>query len=91
LFYTGAEFSSDIDRQNSVFSKPLSGQSRMINGYKAGRDAQVLVFNSRTNSFGNSSVFAFLLTAVPYIQISVFALSFGYGVSDILSLHFRWS
>jgi hypothetical protein len=32
-----------------------------------------LVFNSGTNSFGNSSIFCFLLTAVRFIQISVFA------------------
>jgi hypothetical protein len=32
LIYLGAEFSSDIDHQNSVSSKPFSGQSRMSNG-----------------------------------------------------------
>jgi hypothetical protein len=43
-----------------------------------------LVFNSRTNSFGNSSVFAFLLTVVHFMQISAFAFpTFDYGVSDI--------
>jgi hypothetical protein len=32
LICPGAEFSSDIDRQNSVSSKPFSAQSRMGNG-----------------------------------------------------------
>jgi hypothetical protein len=36
-----SEFSSDIDRWNSVTSKPLSRQSRMRNGWKAGRVADV--------------------------------------------------
>jgi hypothetical protein len=35
------EFSSDIDRQNSVTSKPFNRQSRMSNGWKTGRVAQV--------------------------------------------------
>jgi hypothetical protein len=46
-----------------------------------------LVFNSRTNSFGNSSVFTFLLTVVRFIQISVFA--FHYGVCDIFMSTFQ--
>jgi hypothetical protein len=32
LFYLDAEFSSDVDRQNSVTSKMASRQSRMGNG-----------------------------------------------------------
>jgi hypothetical protein len=32
LICSGAEFSSDIDYQNSVSSKPFSGQSRISNG-----------------------------------------------------------
>jgi hypothetical protein len=32
LFCLDAEFSSDVDRQNSVTSKPSRGQSRMGNG-----------------------------------------------------------
>jgi hypothetical protein len=32
-----------------------------------------LVFNSRINSFGNSSVFTFYLVLFTFIQISVFA------------------
>jgi hypothetical protein len=32
LFYAETEFSSDIDRQNSVTSKPFSGQGHMSNG-----------------------------------------------------------
>jgi hypothetical protein len=32
LFYPETEFSSDVDRQNSVTSKPISGQSCMSNG-----------------------------------------------------------
>jgi hypothetical protein len=45
------------------------------------------VFNSRTNSFGNSSIFAFLLTTIRFIHISVFA--FLYGVSDIFMSAFQ--
>jgi hypothetical protein len=41
LFCSEAEFSSKVDLQNSVSSKPLSGQSSMSNGWKAKRDAQV--------------------------------------------------
>jgi hypothetical protein len=49
-----------------------------------------LVFNSGTNSFRNSSVFTFLLTAVRFIQILVFAFwSFGCGVSDIFISAFQ--
>jgi hypothetical protein len=32
LFCPDAEFSSDVNRQNSVTSKPASGQSHMGNG-----------------------------------------------------------
>jgi hypothetical protein len=32
-----------------------------------------LVFNSRTKSFGNSSIFAFNLLLFAFIQISIFA------------------
>jgi hypothetical protein len=32
LFSPDAEFSSDVDRQNSVTSKPSSGQSHISNG-----------------------------------------------------------
>jgi hypothetical protein len=32
MFYPETEFSSDVDRQNSVTSKPFSGQSHMGNG-----------------------------------------------------------
>jgi hypothetical protein len=32
LFYVKPEFSSDVDSQNSVTSKPLSGQKCMSNG-----------------------------------------------------------
>jgi hypothetical protein len=50
-----------------------------------------LVFNSRTNFFGNSSVFAFYLLLFILYRFLYLFLSFGYGVSDILCLHFRWS
>jgi hypothetical protein len=46
-----------------------------------------LVFISGTNSFQNSSIFAFLLTTVCFIQISVFA--FLYEVSDIFMSVFQ--
>jgi hypothetical protein len=61
LFCPETEFSSDVDRQNSVTSKLFSGQSSMSNGYKSGIVAHFLVFNSRTQSFGNSSIFTFSL------------------------------
>jgi hypothetical protein len=32
LICPGAEFSSDVDHQNSVSSEPFSGHSRMSNG-----------------------------------------------------------
>jgi hypothetical protein len=32
LFYLETEYSSDVDRQNSGFSKPFSGKSHMSNG-----------------------------------------------------------
>jgi hypothetical protein len=49
-----------------------------------------LVFNSGTNSFGNNSIFAFLLTAVRFMQISAFAFwTVDYGVSDIFMSAFQ--
>jgi hypothetical protein len=38
-----------------------------------GELAKFLVFNSETNSFGNSSVFTFYLLLLAFVQISVFA------------------
>jgi hypothetical protein len=42
-----------------------------------------LVFNSGTNSFGNSSVFTFDLLLFALYRVLYLLLSFGYGVSDI--------
>jgi hypothetical protein len=71
-FCPETEFSSDVDRQNSVTSKPFSGQGHMSNGWQAGRVSQVFSVNSETESFGNSSVLAFYLLMFAFIQISVF-------------------
>ncbi len=37
LFCPEIEFSSDVDRQNFITSKPLNGHSRMSNDWKSGR------------------------------------------------------
>jgi hypothetical protein len=42
-----------------------------------------VVFNSGTNSFGNSSVFTFYLLLIALYRFLYLLLSFGYGVSDI--------
>jgi hypothetical protein len=42
-----------------------------------------VVFNSRRNSFENSSVFAFYLLLFTLYRFLYLHLSFGYGVSDI--------
>jgi hypothetical protein len=81
LFCLETEYSSDVGRQNSVFSKPFSGQSHMSNGEKAGRVAQVFGVQLRNKFFLEQFHFRFLLTSVCFIQISIFA--FLYGVSDI--------
>jgi hypothetical protein len=41
LFCPETEFSSEVDLQNFITSKPFSGQSHMHNGWKAGRVTQV--------------------------------------------------
>jgi hypothetical protein len=51
LFCLETEYSSDVGRQNSVFSKPFSGQSHMSNGEKAGRVAQVFGVQPRNKFF----------------------------------------
>jgi hypothetical protein len=48
-----------------------------------------VVFNSRTNSFGNSSVFAFNLLLFILYRFLYLLLSFGYGVSDIFMSVFQ--
>jgi hypothetical protein len=48
-----------------------------------------VVFNSRTNSFGNSSVFAFYLLLFALCRFLYLLLSFGYGVSDIFMSVFQ--
>jgi hypothetical protein len=51
-----------------------------------------LVFNSRTKSFGSSSIFAFYLLLFALIQMSVFAFwAIGMGLVTFLCPHFRWS
>jgi hypothetical protein len=62
-----------VDRQNSVFSKPFSGQSRMSTGEKAGRVAQVFGVQLRNKFLWEQFRFRFLLTVVHFIQISVIA------------------
>jgi hypothetical protein len=48
-----------------------------------------LVFNSRINSFGNSSIFAFYLLLFALYRFLYLLLSFGYGVSDIFMSAFQ--
>jgi hypothetical protein len=48
-----------------------------------------VVFNSGTNSFGNSSVFAFYLLLFALYRFLYLLLSFGYGVSDIFMSVFQ--
>jgi hypothetical protein len=73
LFYLETEYSGDVDHQNSVFSKPFSGQNHMSNGYKAGRVAQFFGIQLRNKFLWEQFRFRFLLTDVRFIQISVFA------------------
>jgi hypothetical protein len=90
LFQNSKNFdhrSSDIGPQNSVFSKPFSGQSRMSNGEKAGRVAQVFGVQLWNKFLSKQFHFLFLLTTVHFIQISVFA--FLYEVSDIFMHAFQ--
>jgi hypothetical protein len=48
-----------------------------------------VVFNSGTNSFGNSSVFAFYLLLFALYRFLYLLLSFGYRVSDIFMSVFQ--
>jgi hypothetical protein len=48
-----------------------------------------LVFNSRTNSFGNSSIFTFYLLLFALYRVLYLLLSFGYGVGDIFVSAFQ--
>jgi hypothetical protein len=48
-----------------------------------------LVFNYGTNSFGNSSVFAFYLPLFTLYKFLYLLLSFGHGVSDIFMSAFQ--
>jgi hypothetical protein len=48
-----------------------------------------LVFNSGTNSFGNSSVFTFYLLLFAFYRFLYLLLSFGHGVSDIFMSAFQ--
>jgi hypothetical protein len=59
---------------------------------KLGELPKFLVFNSRTKSFENSSVFAFYLLLSAFRQNSIFALwAFDRGLVTLLCLRFRWS
>jgi hypothetical protein len=51
--------------------------------------AKFLVLNSRTNSFGNSSIFTFYLLLFTLYRFQYLLLSFGYGVSDIFMSAFQ--
>jgi hypothetical protein len=66
LFCPDAEFSSDIDRQNSVTSKPFSGQSHMDNGYQAGRVVQIFGVQLPNKILWEQFHFCFLLTTVHF-------------------------
>jgi hypothetical protein len=87
LFCPETEYSSDISRQNSVFSKLFSGQSRISNGEKSGRVGQVFGVQIQNKFLSEQFRFHFLLTTVCFIQISVVA--FLYGVSDIFMSAFQ--
>jgi hypothetical protein len=53
---------------------------------------KLLVLNSRTKSFGNSSIFSFYLLLFAFIQISIFAFwAIDMGLVTLLCLRFRWS
>jgi hypothetical protein len=94
LFCLETEFSSNVDRRTSVTSKPfINGQSRMSNGQKSVRVAQVFGVQLR-NKFPREQIrFRFLLTAVRFFtDFYIFLVSYWYGVCDILLCpHFRWS
>jgi hypothetical protein len=48
-----------------------------------------VVFNSGTNSFGNSFIFTFYLLLFALYKFLYLLLSFGYGVSDIFMSVFQ--
>jgi hypothetical protein len=56
---------------------------------KLGELPKFLVFNSRTNSFGNSFVFAFYLVLFALYRFLYLLLSFGYRVSDFFMSTFQ--
>jgi hypothetical protein len=58
------EFSSDIDHQNSITSKPLRGQGHMSNGYKTGTVAQDIGVQLQDRILMEPSHFRFFLTVV---------------------------
>jgi hypothetical protein len=51
--------------------------------------SKFLVFNSGTNSFGNSSIFTFYLPMFALYKFLYLLLSFGHGVSDIFMSTFQ--
>jgi hypothetical protein len=62
----------------------------MRNGQKAGRVAHVFVVHLRNEFLWEQFCFSFLLTAVRFIQISVFTFqTFDHGVSDIFMSSFQ--
>jgi hypothetical protein len=56
---------------------------------KLGELPKFLVFNSRTNSFRNSFIFAFYLLLFALYRFLYLLSSFGYGVSDIFMSAFQ--
>jgi hypothetical protein len=71
LFSRETEFSSNVNCQNSVTSKPLSEQSHMGNG-KSGRVAQCCGVQLQDRIPREQFYFRFFLTTVLFIQIFVF-------------------
>jgi hypothetical protein len=66
LFCPNAEFSSDVDRQNFVTSKPSTGKSCMGNDNKSGRVSQVFGVQLWNKILQEQFCFHFLLTAVSF-------------------------
>jgi hypothetical protein len=75
LFFPETEFSSEVDFQNSVTSKPFSGQSRMYNSLKSGRVVQVFSVQLRERILLEQFHFCFFLNAVRFYTDFSFYLS----------------
>jgi DICT domain-containing protein len=75
LFCPETEFSSEVNLQNSMTSKPFSGQSCMSNGWKYEIVSQVFSVQLRDRIWSEQSCFRFFVTAVRLIPDSIFTFS----------------